>query len=138
MDGPSLAEALFGKKADEVWQDREVRFDVAPAQLQCRRGEEVLENFDPVEDTKGNNGEAGRLTLTNLRLTWRSSKQARTSITMGLDAISSLAVRPVSSRLKGKRRRSSMAASFLQVLKLPLAVNCCEGTEAVLLRGSCA
>lgn len=45
MDGRSLAEALFGKKADEVWQDREVRFDVAPAQLQCRRGEEVLETF---------------------------------------------------------------------------------------------
>jgi hypothetical protein len=57
---------------------------------------------DPVEDTKGNNGDAGRLTLTNLRLTWRSSKQARTSISMGLDAITSIAVRPVSSRLKGK------------------------------------
>jgi hypothetical protein len=45
MDGPSLAEALFGKKANEVWQDREVRFDVAAAQLQCRRGEEVLDTF---------------------------------------------------------------------------------------------
>jgi hypothetical protein len=45
MDGPSLAESLFGKKADEVWQDREVRFDVAGAQLQCRRGEEVLDTF---------------------------------------------------------------------------------------------
>jgi hypothetical protein len=60
---------------------------------------------DPVEDTKGNNGDAGRLTLTNLRLMWRSSKQARTSISMGLDAISSIAVRPVSSRLKGKQGR---------------------------------
>jgi hypothetical protein len=45
MDGPSLTEALFGKKPDEVWQDREVRFDVAAAQLQCRRGEEVLDTF---------------------------------------------------------------------------------------------
>eukprot|EP00882_Tetradesmus_deserticola_P002849 GHRQ01003030.1.p1 GENE.GHRQ01003030.1~~GHRQ01003030.1.p1 ORF type:complete len:353 (+),score=131.66 GHRQ01003030.1:772-1830(+) len=101
MDGPSLAEALFCKKAEEVWQDREVRFDVAAAQLQCRRGEEVLDTFEPVEDTKGNNGDGGRLTLTHLRLMWRSTKQARTSISMGLDAISSIAVRPVSSRLKG-------------------------------------
>jgi hypothetical protein len=66
---------------------------------------------DPVEDTKGNNGDAGRLTLTNLRLMWRSSKQARTCISMGLDAISNIAVRPVSSRLKGKQGSSMIACN---------------------------
>lgn len=46
MEGASLAEALFGRKAaEDVWQDREVRFDAPAAQLQCRRGEEVLETF---------------------------------------------------------------------------------------------
>jgi hypothetical protein len=41
---PSLAESLFGRRAEpEVWQDREVRFDLGPAELQCRRGEEVLD-----------------------------------------------------------------------------------------------
>lgn len=43
---PSLAETLFGRKPDghgEIWQDREIRFDVARGELACRRGEEVLD-----------------------------------------------------------------------------------------------
>lgn len=39
----SLAEALFGKRTDDsVWQDRDIRFDIAPPELQCRGGEQVL------------------------------------------------------------------------------------------------
>lgn len=41
-----LAGVLFGKKsADDLWQDREVRFDAAAATLQCRRGEDILDTF---------------------------------------------------------------------------------------------
>lgn len=41
-----LAGVLFGKKsAEELWQDREIRFDTAVSALQCRRGEEILETF---------------------------------------------------------------------------------------------
>jgi hypothetical protein len=44
--GPRLSEALFGKKADDaVWQDREIRFDLAPQELQCRRGELPLKSL---------------------------------------------------------------------------------------------
>lgn len=47
-------------KADEiVWQDREVRFDSQPAEMQCRKGEVVIDSINSVEDTKGNNGERG-------------------------------------------------------------------------------
>lgn len=40
----SLTETLFGRRPDpEIWQDREIRFDVGAADLQCRKGEEVLD-----------------------------------------------------------------------------------------------
>ncbi len=38
-----MTEQIFGKKAEEfLWQDREIRFDLPPVDLQCRRGENVL------------------------------------------------------------------------------------------------
>jgi hypothetical protein len=41
-----LAGALFGRRGStEVWQDREVRFDLSQAQLAPRRGEAVLETL---------------------------------------------------------------------------------------------
>ncbi|KIY91461.1 Bardet-Biedl syndrome 5 protein [Monoraphidium neglectum] len=99
---PSLAESLFGRRAEpEVWQDREVRFDLGPAELQCRRGEEVLDYLDCVEDTKGNNGEPGELTFTNLRLMWVCTRSRRTSISVGLDCITQITVKPAASRLRG-------------------------------------
>ena len=41
-------------------QDREIRFDVPIRELKCRSGEEIIEMMDPVEDTKGNNGDQVR------------------------------------------------------------------------------
>ncbi|KAI8470367.1 MAG: Bardet-Biedl syndrome 5 protein [Monoraphidium minutum] len=100
---PSLAETLFGRRGPdpEVWQDREVRFDLAPADLACRRGEDVLDYMEHVEDTKGNNGEPGELTVTNLRITWVCRRNRRTSISVGLDCITQISVRPAASRLRG-------------------------------------
>jgi len=37
----------------ELWQDREVKFDLDKYDLNDRPGEKVLAYFDPVEDTKG-------------------------------------------------------------------------------------
>eukprot|EP00879_Flechtneria_rotunda_P011539 GHRR01012053.1.p1 GENE.GHRR01012053.1~~GHRR01012053.1.p1 ORF type:complete len:282 (+),score=58.94 GHRR01012053.1:291-1136(+) len=99
--GTSLAAALFGKRPDELWQDHEVRFDSPPAALAYRRGEQVLETFDLVEDTKGNNGEGGELILTNLRVIWFCKTQRRTNISIGCNTITSVSIRPVISRLKG-------------------------------------
>lgn len=51
---------MLPSKADEVvWQDREVRFDSPPGEMQCRKGEVVVDSINSVEDTKGNNGERG-------------------------------------------------------------------------------
>ena len=137
--GPKLSEALFGKRADEaVWQDREIRFDLGPQELQCRRGELPLKSLvccpasiqchslihyhslppatalsaplqEEVEDTKGNNGERGDLLLTNLRLLWVSKRQRRTNISVGYGCITSIVVKDASRRLKGRRRWPSPA-----------------------------
>ena len=37
----------------ELWQDREIKFDVDKYQIKERPGEKLLAYFDPVEDTKG-------------------------------------------------------------------------------------
>lgn len=47
------------KTEDDVWQDREIRFDSPPCQMQCRKGEVMIDSINSVEDTKGNNGERG-------------------------------------------------------------------------------
>jgi hypothetical protein len=44
---------------DELWQDREVGFDVPAARLAPRRGEEVVDELASVEDTKSGRGERG-------------------------------------------------------------------------------
>jgi len=36
-------EGIFGQRPDDVWQDREIRFDVSAAEQQCRRGENLLD-----------------------------------------------------------------------------------------------
>lgn len=55
-----LLKGMPPPRADEVvWQDREVRFDSPPAEMQCRKGEVVVDSINSVEDTKGNNGERG-------------------------------------------------------------------------------
>ena len=37
-----------------------------------RSGERLIDHLDSVEDTKGNNGERGKLMITNLRIIWHS------------------------------------------------------------------
>lgn len=57
-----------------------------------------------VEDTKGNNGESGELTITNLRLTWACRASGRTNLSIGLDCIVQISVRQAASRLRGEPR----------------------------------
>eukprot|EP00798_Chlamydomonas_sp_ICE-L_P023552 gene23552-9076_t len=85
-----------------VWQDREIRFDTKPADLDLRAGEALLEVMDPVEDTKGNNGEQGDFRVTNIRLVWISKKNHRTNISIGLGCVTALSIKEASSRLKGE------------------------------------
>lgn len=50
------------------------------SQLNLRRGEIAIDSINSVEDTKGNNGERGSLTVTNLRIMWQSHKHAGTNL----------------------------------------------------------
>lgn len=66
-----------------------------------------------VEDTKGNNGEQGQLTMTNLRLMWVSDKSHRTNLTLGYNCIVSINIKEASSRLRGTSSASSVSCQHV-------------------------
>lgn len=84
---------------DEIWQDREIKFDQPPQVIKIRPGEIQIDSINSVEDTKGNNGERGILIVTNLRLVWTSARAARTNLSIGFNCVSSVNVRQVNSKL---------------------------------------
>lgn len=86
---------------DLIWQDREIRFDIPFNQLSTRRGEVEIDTINAVEDTKGNNGDKGQLSVTNLRLIWVSHKDPRTNLSIGHSCILSTNIRTASSKLRG-------------------------------------
>ena len=50
----------------------------------------VIDSLEPVEDTKGNNGESGTLQVTNLRMIWMATENFRTNLSVGYGS----AIRP--------------------------------------------
>ncbi|KAL0237458.1 hypothetical protein PCE1_000855 [Barthelona sp. PCE] len=84
-----------------LWQDREVRFDVSPKQLQLRSGEKAIDVLSNIEDSKGNPGVFGTLFVTNLRLIWQSDVYARTNLSIGYKTMSQLKIDLVDSKLRG-------------------------------------
>lgn len=86
---------------DVIWQDREVRFDLPSQKLVPRRGEQQIDSINSVEDTKGNNGDRGALTITNLRITWVCHKRHRTNLSIGFNTVITLSIRKAKSRLRG-------------------------------------
>jgi Bardet-Biedl syndrome 5 protein len=72
-----------------------------PRYLALRKGEFLIDTLSSVEDTKGSTGERGQLTLTNLRLFWQSHSRARSTISIGLGCVQSLAIKSATSRLRG-------------------------------------
>mmetsp|Transcript_64068 Transcript_64068/g.202683 ORF Transcript_64068/g.202683 Transcript_64068/m.202683 type:complete len:360 (-) Transcript_64068:248-1327(-) len=95
-----------------IWQDREIRFDVSLAALELRRGEFQIDTMDSVEDTKGNNGERGELAITNLRLIWCSHKNRKTNLSVGYNAVISINIRSASSRLRGSTQALYVLTKF--------------------------
>ena len=59
----------------ELWQDREIKFDVDKYQIKERPGEKLLAYFDPVEDTKGSFRSYSHIPV-GWRLSW-SDTQSR-------------------------------------------------------------
>lgn len=86
---------------DALWEDRDVRFDINPSNMNMRPGEFPVDVLDSVEDTKGNNGERGRLIITNLRLLWHSHSMPRINLSVGYNCIISINVRTTNSKLRG-------------------------------------
>ncbi|XP_046847107.1 Bardet-Biedl syndrome 5 protein-like isoform X1 [Xenia sp. Carnegie-2017] len=88
--------------ADILWEDRDVRFDITLQQMRMRNGEIQIDKLDSVEDTKGNNGDRGRLIVTNLRIIWHSQTMQRVNLSVGFGCILNLSTRVASSKLRGK------------------------------------
>eukprot|EP00746_Dinoflagellata_sp_MGD_P065009 gnl/MRDRNA2_/MRDRNA2_27096_c0_seq1.p1 gnl/MRDRNA2_/MRDRNA2_27096_c0~~gnl/MRDRNA2_/MRDRNA2_27096_c0_seq1.p1 ORF type:complete len:370 (-),score=54.03 gnl/MRDRNA2_/MRDRNA2_27096_c0_seq1:42-1073(-) len=97
---------------EEIWQDREIKFDQPPAVLRLRRGETQIDSINSVEDTKGNNGERGIMIVTNLRLMWTSAKSARTNLSIGLNCITGVSIRLVNSKLRGNSQAMFVMTRF--------------------------
>ena len=83
------------------WHDREIRFDVKIEHLELRKGEVIVDSLEPVEDTKGNNGESGTLQVTNLRMIWMANSSIKTNLSVGYGSVVNIHIRSAQSRLKG-------------------------------------
>jgi len=105
-----MAEAQF----EEVWQDREIKFDQQPSILRPRKGEFQVDSINSVEDTKGNNGERGILVVTNLRLIWTSARKQSTNLSIGFNCVCSVNIRTVSSKLRGNSQALFVMTRFNQ------------------------
>eukprot|EP00388_Colpodella_angusta_P047266 GDKK01072208.1.p1 GENE.GDKK01072208.1~~GDKK01072208.1.p1 ORF type:complete len:466 (-),score=69.51 GDKK01072208.1:550-1947(-) len=86
-----------------LWQDRQIRWDVAKSLLTTRPGEEIVEVFENIEDTKGDNM-IGILMLTNLRVIWQQAGNPKCNISIGLGNINYLHYNMVDSKTYGRLR----------------------------------
>uniref|UniRef100_A0A667I1G6 BBSome complex member BBS5 n=1 Tax=Lynx canadensis TaxID=61383 RepID=A0A667I1G6_LYNCA len=87
---------------DALWEDRDVRFDVSSQQMKTRPGEALIDCLDSIEDTKGNNGDRGRLLVTNLRIIWHSLALPRVNLSIGYNCILNITTRTANSKLRGQ------------------------------------
>lgn len=95
-----------------VWQDREIRFDAPPQQLAARKGEQIIDSINSVEDTKGNNGDRGSLVVTNLRILWISHKNTKTNLSIGFNTTLNINIRKAKSRLRGNTQALYIMTKF--------------------------
>eukprot|EP00118_Oscarella_pearsei_P003894 m.16198 g.16198 ORF g.16198 m.16198 type:complete len:342 (+) comp26779_c0_seq2:34-1059(+) len=86
---------------DPLWEDRDVRFDITLQQMKMRPGEILVDRLDSVEDTKGNNGDRGRVLITNLRVIWYSQAVPRVNLSIGFNCVVNLTPRTTTSKLRG-------------------------------------
>ncbi|XP_049783362.1 Bardet-Biedl syndrome 5 protein homolog isoform X5 [Schistocerca cancellata] len=80
-----------------MWEDKEVKFDLPLNKLKMRPGEKVLDKLDSIEDTKGNDGDIGRLIVTNLRIIWHSLSTPHFNLSIGYNCVVTVTTRMVNS-----------------------------------------
>ncbi|EPQ02276.1 Bardet-Biedl syndrome 5 protein like protein, partial [Myotis brandtii] len=71
-------------------------------QMKTRPGEVLIDCLDSIEDTKGNNGDRGRLLVTNLRIIWHSLALPRVNLSIGYNCILNITTRTANSKLRGQ------------------------------------
>eukprot|EP01083_Nonionella_stella_P191643 709174_1 len=88
------------KESDKL---AEIRRDIMGRlrELFCAPGEFKIDDINAIEDTKGNNGERGRLAVTNLRMIWISSRNPRTNLSIGFSCTMKTDQRTAASKLRG-------------------------------------
>ncbi|XP_063693183.1 Bardet-Biedl syndrome 5 protein homolog [Bolinopsis microptera] len=88
-------------ETNRLWQDRDIRFDVPLSQMKMRPGERLIDHLDSIEDTKGNNGEKGRLMVTNLRIIWHGKIFPHINLSLGFNSVIEITTRTAKSKLRG-------------------------------------
>uniref|UniRef100_A0A1I7TMJ9 Bardet-Biedl syndrome 5 n=1 Tax=Caenorhabditis tropicalis TaxID=1561998 RepID=A0A1I7TMJ9_9PELO len=97
---------------EDIWQDREIRFDVDHKLLRLINGEVQVAKVENVEDTKGNNGDRGTMRVTNLRLIWHAASMPRINITIGWNTITATQSK-TSTSLATRNRGTSNEAIYV-------------------------
>lgn len=95
----------------QLWQDRRIRWDQRRNRLSVRPGESVVQKWDHIEDTKGDNG-LGALILSNLRILWIAAHQPKMNLSIGLGTILYVHVNMVDSPTFGRVRSSYVMAQL--------------------------
>lgn len=99
-----------------VWQDSELRVDQPKSALALRRGERLIDALNSVEDSKGNSGDRGALTVTNLRLLWVSHADPRRNLSVGWGCLApgseGISIKAAVSKLRGNLQAFVVRASF--------------------------
>jgi len=102
--------------AYEVWQDVELHVDLSKSALALRRGERLVDSLNSVEDSKGNAGDRGCLSVTTLRLTWVSHANPLRNLSVGWGCLApgreGIAVKAAMSKLRGNLQAFVVRASF--------------------------
>ncbi|KAI8615980.1 Bardet-Biedl syndrome 5 protein [Chytriomyces sp. MP71] len=107
--------SLFGAANKDIhphWQHQEIRIDSSESALRLVPGETLVRTFPNVQDKKGSNGEDGSLTVTTLRLIWRSKRNRRGNLSIGHDCIYLLSSTPEHSVVHGRNELLHVEAKF--------------------------
>eukprot|EP00037_Helgoeca_nana_P037796 m.17747 g.17747 ORF g.17747 m.17747 type:complete len:360 (-) comp9417_c0_seq1:107-1186(-) len=95
------------------WRRKECRFDRPISEiLDFNHGEVIIDSLNDVEDTKGNNGQSGRLIVTNLRVIWHSHRHVKTNLSIGFSSMQRLLIKPTTSVLRGGSIRALHVSSL--------------------------
>lgn len=81
-------------------------------ELQPRPGEFEIDSINSVEDSKGNSGERGTLSITNLRIIWIQHSNIRSNLSIGFNCVLSLEINTIDSKLRGETQAIFLSAKY--------------------------